>query len=120
MPAPRHHQSGALRPGAVLKTTVAVALIATATISYVAQKNKLLGLSREITKREAQLDQLVRENQWRTIQLEDLLLPQKLAERAQKLQLGLGPVHQTQWVKLPEPGEQPPVPVAGSHLLVGK
>lgn len=120
MPADCHHRSGALRPEPVLKTALAVALIATATISYVAQKNKLLVLSREITKREAQLDQLTRENRWRMSQLDDLVLPRKLADSVQRLQLGLGPVHQTQWVKLPEPGEQSPVPVAGPNLLVGK
>lgn len=120
MPAHRRSQSGALRPEAVAKVVLIVAVIALVSIGYVRKKNELLVLSREITKREAQLDQLVRQNRWLLIEVENGLLPQNLAESVRRLQLGLVPVHQTQWVRLLEPGEPWPVPVAGAHLLVNK
>ena len=120
MAARTRSQSGALGPLAVLKVAVCVFVIASVALGYVSKKNQLIQLGREITAREAQLDQLMRENRWRSIRLQDLLLPQKLTERVQQLQLGLVPVPQTQWVKLPEPDSQNPGSVSGAHLFVGK
>jgi len=101
----RRSQSGALRLVPALKTAVLVLFIATAAVGYVVEKNKLFQLSRQITEREARLEKLQWDNKLRHNQLNDMLLPQKLAARAREMQLGLSPAQQTQMVWLAEPSE---------------
>lgn len=120
MPARRHSQSGALRLVPALRAAIVVALIATVAVGYVAEKNKLIELSRQITAREAKLDRLLAENRQRAGQIEDLLLPQRLAERVRELRLGLAPAAATQKVWLPEPAEGRPSNAPQDLLVLKK
>jgi|DewCreStandDraft_4_1066084.scaffolds.fasta_scaffold58236_3 hypothetical protein len=105
MPAKRKHHSGAIGWVPALKTAIIVMLIATAAVGYVIEKNKLIELSKQITAREARLEKLRWENKLRASQLDDRLLPQKLAARVKEMRLNLVPAQQTQMVWLVEPCE---------------
>jgi hypothetical protein len=120
MPANRRNQSGALRLVPALKTAILVMVIATAAVGYVMEKNKLIELGKQITAREARLENLKWENKLRASQLDDLLLPQKLAERVKELRLNLGPAQQTQMVWLAEPTEQRRTNPLAPYLVLGK
>ena len=120
MASPRKNQSGALRLVPALKTAILVMVIATAAVGYVVEKNKLIELSKQITAREARLEKLRWENKLRASQLDDLLLPQKLAARVKELRLNLVPAHQTQMVWLVEPCEPRRTNQAPSFLVLTK
>jgi hypothetical protein len=120
MPSHRKSQSGALRLVPALKTAILVMFIATAAVGYVLEKNKLIELGKQITAREARLEKLKWENKLRASQLDDLLLPQKLAERVKDLRLSLSPALQTQMVWMAEPTEQRRTNQPSPYLVLRK
>ena len=99
----RKTQSTAIRLVPALKAFFLCLLIGGAGVVYVWQKNQILELGRQITKREARLDQLQWENKKRRELLAHLQLPQRLEERVRQLRLGLALPRPGQTIYLAEP-----------------
>ena len=99
----RKTQSSAIRLVPALKAFVLCLLIGGAGVVYVWQKNQILELGRQITRREARLDQLRWENKKRREVLAHLQLPQRLEERVRTQHLGLALPRPGQTIYLPEP-----------------
>jgi len=103
MPAPRSHQSGAVRFVPAVKAVLLCSLIGGFCVGYVLQKNKIFELGQQIGQRQLQLDRLRRENQALADRLATLQLPQRLAERVSQLKLGLVPPQPGQVIWIAEP-----------------
>jgi hypothetical protein len=99
----RRTQSTAIRLVPALKAFFLCLLIGGAGVGYVWQKNQILELGRQITLREARLDQLQWENKKRRELLGNLQLPQRLEERVRQQRLGLALPRAGQTIYLPEP-----------------
>ena len=99
----RRTQSTAIRLVPALKAFLLCLLIGGAGVGYVWQKNQILELGRQITQREARLDQLQWENKKRREILAHLQLPQRLEERVRQQHLGLALPRPGQTIYLPEP-----------------
>jgi hypothetical protein len=76
-------------------------------VGYVLQKNELHELGRAITRREAVLERLKWDNKMYAQHLANLQLPQNIADRARKQNLGLAQPQPGQTIWLPEPGTEP-------------
>ena len=103
MPAPRHHQSGAVRLLPAVKAVLLCALLGGFCVGYVLQKNKIFELGQQIGQRQHQLERLRKENQLLADRLSVLQLPQRLAERVNQLKLGLVPPQPSQVIWITEP-----------------
>ncbi len=99
----RKAQSTAIRLVPALKAFFLCLLIGGAGVGYVWQKNLILELGRQISKREARLDQLQWENKKRRELLAHLQLPQRLEERVKQQRLGLVLPRPGQTIYLAEP-----------------
>lgn len=111
----RRTQSTAIRLVPALKAFCLCLLIGGAGVGYVWQKSQILELGRQITQREARLDQMQWENKKRRELLANLQLPQRLEERVRQQRLGLALPQPGQTIYLPEPlpertvNQSPPV-----------
>jgi hypothetical protein len=99
----RKHQAGSLRLVPALKALCLCLLLGGSAAGYVLQKNKLYELGRQITRREAELENLKRQNKLRAHQLAEMQLPHRLAERVKEQRLGLYLPRPDQVVWLTEP-----------------
>ena len=99
----RKNQAAAIRFGPALKASFLCLLIAGSAIGYVWQKNEIKHLERQITDREKQRDQLLKDNQILTDQLAAMRLPVMLDQRVRELKLGLAPAQPGQRISLVEP-----------------
>lgn len=100
----RRNQSAALRLASALRVLFICLFLGGAGVGYVLQKNKIYELGQLQKRLEMELDSLQKENGlWRG-QLQELLLPKRLAERVRQMELGLGPARPDQIIWLPEPG----------------
>jgi hypothetical protein len=99
----RKRDAGHTRLGPALKAVLICLLLGGSAVGYVLQKNKLYELGRQITKREAILEGLKRENKVRAMQLANLQLPQRIEERVRLQNLGLAQAPSLQMIWLPEP-----------------
>ena len=99
----RKNQAAAIRFGPALKASFLCLLIAGSAIGYVWQKNEIKHLERQITDREKQRDQLLKDNQILTDQLAAMRLPVMLDQRVRELKLGLAPAQPGQRILLVEP-----------------
>lgn len=99
----RKNQSAAVHFGSVLKVLVLCSLFCGSAVGYVWQKNEIYELGRQIRQREMCLAQLQSEDQKLSDQLSMLRSPVTLDQRAQELNLGLGPTQPSQILRLAEP-----------------
>jgi hypothetical protein len=106
----RKAESAAMRFGVALKALFFCFFIAVSGVGYVWQKGQLQVLGRDITKREALLGGLRRENKAMRDHLDTLCLPSALDFRVKALNLGLAPPAITQVVRLHEPPAAGPAP----------
>ncbi|HEV2691307.1 MAG TPA: hypothetical protein VG347_00265 [Verrucomicrobiae bacterium] len=99
----RKNQAAAIRFGPALKASFLCLLIAGSAIGYVWQKNEIKHLGRQITEREKQRDQLLRDNRVLSDQLAAMRSPVMLDQRVRELKLGLAPAQPGQKFLLVEP-----------------
>jgi hypothetical protein len=99
----RKNQAAAIRFGPALKASFLCLLIAGSAIGYVWQKNEIKHLERQITDREKQRDQLLKDNRVLTDQLAAMRSPVMLDQRVRELKLGLAPAQPGQKFLLVEP-----------------
>ena len=99
----RRDQSGAVRFVPALKAVLFCALIGGFTVGYVMQKNKIFDLGQQIGARQTRLEKLRKDNQDLASNLATLQRPMFLAQRVEKLKLGLvqPQPHQILWVNEP-------------------
>jgi hypothetical protein len=117
----RKNQSAAVRFGPALKAFILCVIIGGAGVGYVWQKSQIEELGRQMTQREKRLKELDVQNQKLRDHLATLCSPERLNERVQKLNLGLGMPQQNQIAALPEPvlsapisASAPPRAIAGA------
>lgn len=103
----RKSQSAAIRFGPALKAVVLCLLIGGSGIGYVWQKEQIIRLGQQITKREIRLNGLEEQNEKLRKQLATMRSPRSLEMRIQELNLGLVPPQPTQVWRLPEPSAEP-------------
>lgn len=108
MPAPRRHQSGAVRFVPAAKAVLLCSLIGGFCVGYVLQKNKIFELGQQIGQRQQKLERLRKDNQLLADRLAAMQLPQRLAERVVQLKLGLVPPQPGQviWITEPPPAQK--------------
>ncbi len=111
------NQSGAIRFVPALKAFMLCLLLGGTAVGYVAQKNKIYELGRQITAREERLRQLKKHNEMRASYLANMQLPQTIAERVKELHLGLYPPQPGQVVWLAEPAPATPTNAAPPVLV---
>jgi hypothetical protein len=99
----RKNQAAAIRFGPALKASFLCLLIAGSAIGYVWQKNEIKHLERQITEREKQRDQLLKDNRVLSDQLAAMRSPVMLDQRVRELKLGLAPAQPGQKILLVEP-----------------
>ena len=99
----RKNQAAAIRFGPALKASFLCLLIAGSAIGYVWQKNEIKHLERQITEREKQRDQLIKDNRVLSDQLAAMRSPVMLDQRVRELKLGLTPAQPGQKFLLVEP-----------------
>jgi hypothetical protein len=99
----RKNQSAALRFGPALKALVICLLIAGSGVGYVWQKNQIIELGNELTRKERRYRSLVDQNEKYRQQLAALRAPGALTQRVKELELGLVPSEPSQVVRLAEP-----------------
>ena len=99
----RKNQAAAIRFGPALKASFLCLLIAGSAIGYVWQKNEINHLERQITEREKQRDQLLKDNRVLSDQLAAMRSPVMLDQRVRELKLGLAPAQPGQKFVLVEP-----------------
>ncbi len=99
----RRNQSGAVRFVPALKAVLFCTLIGGFAVGYVMQKNKIFELGQQIGAKQARLEKLRKDNQDLASNLATLQRPMYLAQRADKLKLGLmqPQPHQILWVNEP-------------------
>lgn len=85
----RRSQSGAVRFVPALKAVLFCTLIGGFAVGYVMQKNKIFELGQQIGAKQARLEKLRKDNQDLASNLATLQRPMFLAQRVDKLQLGL-------------------------------
>jgi hypothetical protein len=99
----RRKQSGAVRFVPACKAVLLCSLIGGSCVGYVVQKNRIFGLGQQLGVRQVKLEKLRKENQVLADRLAALQLPQRLAERARDLKLGLLPPQPSQVLWITEP-----------------
>lgn len=99
----RRNQSGAVRFVPACKAILLCALIGGSCVGYVLQKNKIYELGQQLGIRQQRLEKLRKENQVLAERLASMQLPQRLAERARELNLGLMPPQPSQMLWIAEP-----------------
>ena len=99
----RKNQAAVIRFGPALKASFLCLLIAGSAIGYVWQKNEIKHLERQITDREKQRDQLLKDNRMLADQLAAMRSPVMLDQRVRELKLGLAPAQPGQKFLLAEP-----------------
>lgn len=87
----RRNQSGAVRFVPALKAVLLCTLIGGSCVGYVLQKNRIYDLGQQIGARQSRLERLKKESQVLADRLAAMQLPQRLAEKARELKLGLVP-----------------------------
>ena len=85
----RRNQSGAVRFVPALKAVLFCTLIGGFAVGYVMQKNKIFELGQQIGAKQARLEKLRKDNQDLASNLATLQRPMFLAQRVDKLKLGL-------------------------------
>ena len=99
----RKHQSAAIRFGPALKAFLLCLFIGGSGVGYVWQKNQIYELGQQIRKRELRLAELRDQNEKQRKQLAILRTPVSLEGRVKEWNLGLGPPHPSQILRLVEP-----------------
>lgn len=99
----RKNQSAAVRFGPALKAFIFCVIIGGSAVGYVWQKSQIDELGRQIKQRERRLEELNYQNKVLRDHLATLRSRERLTERLQKLNLGLGMPQPNQVVLLPEP-----------------
>jgi hypothetical protein len=99
----RKNQSAALRFGPALKALVICLLIAGSGVGYVWQKNQIIELGKELSRKERRYRALVDQNEKYRQQFAALRSPGALTQRIKELELGLVPSEPSQVVRLAEP-----------------
>ena len=107
MPNQRRNQSGAVRFVPAIKAVMLCSLIGGFCVGYVVQKNRIFELGQQIGLRQTRLERLRKDNQDLASTLANLQRPMNLAERVNKLQLGLAQPQPQQILWLAEPVPQP-------------
>ena len=99
----RRSQSGAVRFVPALKAVLLCTLIGGFAVGYVMQKNTIFELGQQIGARQTRLEKLRKDNQDLASNLATLQRPMYLAQRVEKLKLGLvqPQPHQILWVNEP-------------------
>ena len=99
----RRSQSGAVRFVPALKAVLLCTLIGGFAAGYVMQKNTIFELGQQIGARQTRLEKLRKDNQDLASNLATLQRPMYLAQRVEKLKLGLvqPQPHQILWVNEP-------------------
>ena len=116
----RKNQAAAIRFGPALKASFLCLLIAGSAIGYVWQKNEIKHLERQITEREKQRDQLIKDNRVLTDQLAAMRSPVMLDQRVRELKLGLAPAQPGQKFLLAEPLPAAPEKKAPSQQFASR
>ena len=119
MPRNRKKQSSAVRLVPALKAILLCVFVGGSAVGYVLQKNQVYELGRQMARREMLLERLKWENRLRANQLAGLQMPQKLADRAKELGLGLVPSQAGQTIYLPDPANQKPIDHTADLYAVG-
>ena len=99
----RKNQSAAVRFGPALKAFIFCVIIGGSAVGYVWQKSQIDELGRQIKQRERRLEELNYQNKVIRDHLATLRSRERLTERLQKLNLGLGMPQPNQVLQLPEP-----------------
>jgi hypothetical protein len=102
-----------------LKAILLCVFVGGSAVGYVLQKNQVYELGRQMARREMLLERLKWENRLRANQLASLQMPQKLADRAKELGLGLLPSQAGQTIYLPDPATQKPIDHTADLYAVG-
>lgn len=107
----RKNQAAALRFGPALKAVLLCLLIGGSGIGYVWLKGQIGELGTQIRKREQRLDELKDQNEKLRRYYAELRSPARLGARVRELNLGLGPPHPSQILRLSESRVEPPVEI---------
>ena len=102
----RNRKREPLRVGTVAKTLLVCVCLAGVGLGYVWQKNQIDRLGDEIRRREATLAAIQKRNALLTAQLAHLKSPAILEARCQQYNLGLTAPHDSQIIRLTEPGPE--------------
>ena len=113
----RRAPGSGVRLAPMVKVLLVCGFLGGAAVGYVLQKNKLHELGRIIKEREVALERVRWENKVRADQLAEMQLPQRLAERVRRENLGLAAPHPGRVVWLSEPPAVRPG-LEGPDLLV--
>ena len=115
----RRKQSGAVRFVPACKAVLLCSLIGGSCVGYGVQKNRIFELGQQLGVRQVKLEKLRKENQVLLDRLAALQLPQRLAERARDLKLGLLPPQPSQvlWITEPPPATPSSNPSPFQYVL---
>lgn len=114
----RRNQSGAVRFVPALKAVLFCTLIGGFVVGYVMQKNKIFELGQQIGAKQAKLEKIRKDNQDLASNLATLQRPMYLAQRVDKLKLGLVQPQPQQIIWVNEPGTSPARTNVGPVQLV--